>query len=159
MHQSIAHRVAAATVGPHEAEDVVQDAFVKAYTRLHQLDRARPFRPWVLGIVTNEARNRTRSRARYKAMVERVQHHEAVIAASPTDPATTAVRTDRQQRLLDAVLRLSPAEREIVALRWFADLSEGEIADALSCARGTVKSRLHRAMARLRVELGEEASG
>jgi RNA polymerase sigma factor (sigma-70 family) len=74
---------------------------------------------------------------------------------APSPEASTVAR-ERQQSLADAVGRLSAMDRRVIALRWFAELSEAEMATALDCAPGTVKSRLARALDRLRHELGEE---
>jgi RNA polymerase sigma-70 factor (ECF subfamily) len=68
------------------------------------------------------------------------------------------VAHDERQRLLDAVALLGERDREVVALRFFLGLSEAETAEVLGCARGTVKSRLSRALDRLRLVLGEEVS-
>jgi len=151
-YQQLALRVAYTIAGP-DAEDAVQDALVKAYTRLHTFRTGGAFRPWVLAIVANEARNRRRGSGRRDAMVLRVARQRE---ASTADPAAEAAASDDRQRLLSAVAALSDRDREVLALRYFAEMSEDETAIALGCPVGTVKSRLHRALARLRVELGEE---
>jgi len=150
----VASRVAYAIVGP-DAEDVVQDALVKAFTRLDQFRRGNEFRPWLLAIVANEARNRVRGSGRRSVLELRVAGQRHGVAP---DPAVEATATDTRQRLLSAVAQLPARDREVLALRYFAELSEAETAAALGCAVGTVKSRAHRALARLRVELGEEAN-
>lgn len=157
LHQAVAHRVAAAVLGSgEESDDVVQEAFVRAFTRLHQLDD-RPFRPWLVGIVANEARNRRRSRGRRDALVLRVAARAAT-AEDAADPSVFAEAHDAQRRLAAAVALLPERDREVVALRYFAELSEAETAAALGCPAGTVKSRLSRALGRLRSEMsGEEA--
>ncbi len=150
--QAVALRVAYAIAGS-DAEDVVQDAFVKAFTRLGQFRTDAAFRPWVLAIVANEARNRRRSSARRVALALRTADREA---GAPVDPATDVVSAAAREQLLGAVSALPDRDREIVALRYFAELSEAETATALGCPVGTVKSRLSRALTRLRAELGEE---
>ncbi len=156
MHQQVAHRVATGMVGSGGgADDVVQDAFVKAFTRLGQLDPDRSFRPWLLAIVANEARNRHRSGARYDAMTLRVAARADVRAAPWTDPEAAHAHAERQQSLARAVASLSARDREIIALRYFAELSEAEAAQALGCPPGTVKSRLHRALERLRAVIDD----
>lgn len=157
LHQAVAHRVAAAVLGSGtEEDDVVQEAFVRAFTRLHQLDE-RPFRPWMLGIVANEARNRRRSQGRREALVLRVAGRPDPWAGAGPDPAAIAEADDVRRRLAAAVATLPDRDREIVALRFFAELSEAETADALGCRAGTAKSRLSRALVRLRAALDEEA--
>jgi len=141
------------------ADDVVQDAFVKAFTRLDQFDDGRSFRPWLLAIVANEARNRLRSSGRHAALVLRVAARVDDEATDPAgDPERSHERSELRRRMADAVSALPERDREVIALRYFAELSEAQTAEVLGCAPGTVKSRLSRALDRLRVELGEEVS-
>lgn len=143
------------------ADDVAQDAFVKAFTRLHQFHEGRSFRAWLLTIVANEARNRYRSESRRAAVTLRVARNPASSEdgdAAVVDPADHAIAHERRLRLAQAVAALPDRDREVVALRFFAELSERETAEVLGCAPGTVKSRLSRAIGRLRVEFPQEAS-
>jgi RNA polymerase sigma factor (sigma-70 family) len=80
---------------------------------------------------------------------------DAPTAAGADDPEDAAVRQARRQVLTDALVRLSDRDREVLVLRYFGELTEVEMAAGLGCAPGTVKSRLSRAMSRLRTELGE----
>lgn len=153
-HQPLALRVAYSLVGD-EAPDVVQDAMVKAFRNLHRFRPGGPFRAWLLRIVTNEASNRRRSAGRRAQLALRVGREVSAGDTAPSPEASTVAR-ERQQSLADAVGRLSAMDRRVIALRWFAELSEAEMATALDCAPGTVKSRLARALDRLRHELGEE---
>lgn len=154
-HQALALRVAYTLVGD-DAPDVVQDAMVKAYRNLHRFRAGGPFRAWVLRIVANEASNRRRAAGRRSQMLLRVRAEPSSGGADPS-PEETAVTRERHERLAAAVGRLSALDRQVVALRWFAELSEAEMAVALECAPGTVKSRVSRALERLRREMGEEA--
>ncbi len=160
-HQAVVLRVAASMVGSGgAADDVAQDAFVKAFTRLHQFHEGRSFRAWLLAIVANEARNRYRSESIRAAVTLRVAQNPASNGgrdATTLDPADHAIVHDRRGRLAQAVASLSDRDREVVALRFFAELSERETAEVLGCAIGTVKSRLSRALGRLRTELPQEA--
>lgn len=136
-----------------DAEDVTQEAFVKAFRHLSQFRSGTNFRPWLLAIVTNEARNGHRSATRRSALAVRAASRRTIDDATPEELAVS--REDRQ-RLLDAVTRLAPRDREIVALRYFAGMTEADAALTLGCAVGTAKSRLSRALDRLRIEMGVE---
>jgi RNA polymerase sigma-70 factor (ECF subfamily) len=103
----------------------------------------------LLTIVANEARNRRRTRSRRTALALRATEPEA----HGEDPEATAVSRERRERLLTAVEQLRDDDREVLACRYFLELSEEETAAALGVARGTVKSRTHRALARLQEEL------
>jgi RNA polymerase sigma-70 factor (ECF subfamily) len=151
-HRRVALRVAYAVAGD-DAEDAVQDAFVKAYGALGRFRAGSPFRPWVLRIVGNEARNRRRSAGRRSALALRVADPGDARTESPED---AAVASERRRALAAAVASLDDRDREVIALRWFAELSEAEMAVALGVRPGTVKSRLARAMSRLRDVLASE---
>jgi RNA polymerase sigma-70 factor (ECF subfamily) len=155
MHQTIARRVATTMMGTGgEADDVVQDAFVKAFTRLDQFREGGSFRAWLLTIVANEARNRHRAAGRRATLALRVATRPD--AADPTaDPAQALEAAERRRRLADAVAGLGENDRAVIALRYFAELTEAETAAALGVPAGTVKSRLNRALGRLRSNLGE----
>jgi len=154
-HQRAAIRVAAVALGSSTgADDVAQEAFMKAHAALHRFNEGSPFEPWLFRIVTNTARNRMRRIGRQRALAVR-SGNLAVIGAPMADEIVTG-RAD-SQALIEAINRLRPADRLILVYRWYEELSETEIADALACRRGTVKSRLSRAMTRLRVELGADS--
>jgi RNA polymerase sigma-70 factor (ECF subfamily) len=154
-HRRDALRVAYG-IADGEADDVAQEAFLKAYRNLRQFRTGSSFRAWLLTIVANEARNRRRSFLRRNALVLRVHSRDTVAAPGADDPEDAAVRHARRQVLADALARLPDRDREVLALRYFAELTEVEMAAGLGCATGTVKSRLSRAMGRLRAELGED---
>lgn len=137
-----------------EAEDAVQDAFVKAHGALGRFRDGSPFRPWLLRIVANEARNRRRSAGRRQGLALRVAE-EVPPSDAVQSPEAAVLARETRETLLAAIGRLEPADRLVIGYRYFMDLSEGEMAEALNVARGTVKSRLFRAMARLRVALQE----
>ena len=143
-HQQIAFRVAYA-ICADDAEDAVQEAFIKAHGALWRFRPGAPWRPWLLRIVANEARNRRRSAGR--------REHLAVMAAGVATGATSAAPDYSAGELTAAIDRLEPPHREVVLLRHVLELSEAETAAALGCRPGTVKSRLSRALDRLREEL------
>jgi RNA polymerase sigma-70 factor (ECF subfamily) len=151
-YQSLAFRTAFVIAGDAaDAEEAAQDAFVKAHRALGRFRSGEPFRPWLLAIVANEARNRRRTRGRRAALALRAAVAEPGAAE---DPEGAALATERRERLLTAVERLRDDDRDVLACRYFLELSEEETAAALGIARGTVKSRTHRALARLQEELG-----
>ena len=157
-HRQAAVRTAYLATGANaEAEDAAQEGFVKAYYALPRFRAGAAFRPWLLRIVANEARNRRRSAARRERLALRAAAEVRSGDAVPSPEAALLTR-EENDRLLGAVERLSDEHRDAVACRYFLELSEEETAAALGVRRGTVKSRVSRALERLREELGEEAS-
>jgi RNA polymerase sigma-70 factor (ECF subfamily) len=138
-----------------EAEDATQEAFVKAYSALHRFRIQAPFRPWLLRIVANEARNR-RTRADRQARLRLRAAAPPGSGSNDASPEEIALAHERQRILLDALAGLRHEDRLVIVYRYFLQLSEAEIAEALGCPRGTVKSRLSRALARLRHRLSSE---
>lgn len=136
-----------------DAEDACQEAFAKAYRALRGFRVGAPFRPWLLRIVTNEARNRMRSNRRHENLRIRAVSGLHVLDA---DPADWILAEEARRRLLVAVEDLASQDREIITYRFFLDLSVAETAQALSIAEGTVKSRLARALSRLSEHIVEE---
>ncbi|MDQ2684156.1 MAG: sigma-70 family RNA polymerase sigma factor [Chloroflexota bacterium] len=132
-----------------EADDAAQAAFVKAYFALPRFRSGSPFRPWLLTIVANEARNR-RTAAGRRPMADLASIEHLAISGSAVDPEEQAVRAEREARLISVLNGLREEDRTVIALRYFLDLTEAEMAAALDCRPGTVKSRLSRALARLR---------
>jgi RNA polymerase sigma-70 factor, ECF subfamily len=147
-HQQAAFRLAYLLLGDaDEAEDIAQEAFVRAFRALHRFDADRPFRPWLLQIVANLARNRQRSVRRYLAALTRAAW---IVPESISALGERTAQTWEAQTLWQAVRRLSHADQQIIYLRYFLELGEQETAATLGIAPGTVKSRLHRAVSRLR---------
>jgi RNA polymerase sigma-70 factor (ECF subfamily) len=144
-HQDVAFRAAYLVTGSAaEAEDAAQDGFVKAWQALGRFRRGAPFRPWLLAIVVNEARNRRRHAGRQAALALRA------LDPGGEDVEYAAVRNVERERVMAIVAGMSEDDRLAIACRYFLDLSEQETAQALGWPRGTVKSRLSRALARLR---------
>ena len=155
-YQTLAFRVAYIIVGSAvDAEDAAQEGFVKAWYALGRFRVGAPFRPWLLQIVANEARNRRKSSLRRATLVARVT--EWARADTHPSPETEALVQERAQELLTAVNTLREEERLVVACRYFLSLSVAETAEALGLPTGTVKSRLSRALDRLRVALDARA--
>ena len=157
MYQGIAFQIAYLIAGSAaDAEEAAQDGFVKAFRALRRFRRGRPFRPWLLAIVANEARNRRRSAGRRDALALRAAGEIRPGDAAPS-PEAAVLGLERRRLLLDAVDRLSEEHRHVVSCRYFLGLTENETAAALGIRRGTVRSRLSRALERLRTEEPEDA--
>ena len=147
-HQEAAYRLAYLLLGDAaQAEDVAQEAFVRAYLALERFDPARPFRPWLLSIAANLARNQLRAFGRYLAAIRRLVQDESRPVESVEG---RAAQSWEAQTLWQAVRQLDFADQQVIYYRYFLDLPVEETAQALDIAEGTVKSRLHRAMNRLR---------
>ena len=141
QHQEAAFRLAYLLLRDSaDAEEVAQDAFVRAYQSLDRFDETRPFRPWLLQITRNLAKNRLRSLSRYWQMVRRYWQ-----AIEPNN-----VQQNEAKLLWQAVQQLRPKAQEVIYLRYFLEMSEAETAATLNTPPGTVKSRLHRALAQLK---------
>lgn len=155
QYQGLAFRTAYLLCGSAaDAEEAAQDGFVKAYRALGRFRRGAPLRPWLLRIVANEARNRRRSAGRREALALRAATQDRPGDAVPS-PEAALVSAEERTRLLAAVNELSEEHRLAIACRYFLELSEEETAAALGVRRGTVKSRLSRALERLRERLEE----
>jgi RNA polymerase sigma-70 factor, ECF subfamily len=152
MHQDIAFRTAFLfTRSAAEAEDAAQEGFVKAWSALSRFRSGAPFRPWLLRIVANEARNRRRSAGRRAELALRAAAAQPPGDAAPS-PEGAALERERREELLGRVNRLDERDREVIAYRYFLELSEQETAEVLDVRLGTVKSRTARALARLSEE-------
>jgi RNA polymerase sigma factor (sigma-70 family) len=149
-HGSIAFRTALVITGSAaDAEEAAQDAFIKAHAALGRFREEAPLRPWLLTIVANEARNRVKSAGRRERLTLRVAEERRLGGAVPS-PEAALLGSEQREELLRAIAELAEADRQAIACRYFLELSEQETAAALGCARGTVKSRLSRALGRLR---------
>jgi RNA polymerase sigma-70 factor (ECF subfamily) len=148
-HSDIAFRTAMLiTQNAAEAEDAAQDAFVKAWRALGRFREGEPWRPWLLKIVANEARNRRRSTGRRQALELRL------VPDGQAGSAETAVLAgETRSTLLAALARLRDDDRLVLGCRYLLELSEAETAAALGVKAGTVKSRTARALERLRGEV------
>jgi RNA polymerase sigma-70 factor (ECF subfamily) len=150
-HTGIALRAAAALGAGADAEDVVQQAFVKAYCALGRFRDGMAFKPWLLAIVANETRNTVRGAARQRTLADR---EAALVKAEPlipesADPAVATLEAERRAALLAALEKLSEEHRLVVTYRYLLEMDEPETAQALGWPRGTVKSRLNRALRKL----------
>ena len=153
-HQPIAFRTACLLAGSSaDAEDAVQDALVKAWRALPRFRAGAPFRPWLLAIVANEARTRRRAAGRRAAWTLRAAADERAPGDAAPSPEAAVLVRERSRELLQALEALGERDRVVLVLRYVLDLSEREMAAVLDCRPGTVKSRLSRALDRLREEV------
>ena len=150
-HAPVAMRAAVLLGAGSDAEDVVQEALVKAYRSLGSFRTDRPFRPWLLRIVANEARNAHRSAVRRAGREERVTRS---LPPDLVDPSVEVADREAKERLLATVGRLPDKLGQVVVCRYLLDLDEAATAVVLGVPRGTVKSRLSRGLAHLRDDLG-----
>jgi len=158
-HRQIALRVAFLVVGDQgEAEDVTQEAFVKAYHAMSRFRVDAPFRPWLLRIVRNEALNQRRRRGRQERLSLRLTHDPVSGGAAPS-PETTVLTAVERRTILEAVNELPDRYRDVVIHRYLVGLSEVETAATLRIPAGTVKSRTARALHRLEGALWELKEG
>jgi RNA polymerase sigma-70 factor (ECF subfamily) len=149
-YQQLAFRTAYVITGSAaDAEDAAQEAFVKAYRALDRFRAGADPRPWLLRIVANEARNRIRSAGRRRHLELRLAEGSRPGAAAPS-PESEVMASDERLRLMRAVNSLGEDDRLVITSRYLLDLNSGETAAALGIPEGTVKSRLSRALARLR---------
>jgi RNA polymerase sigma-70 factor (ECF subfamily) len=147
-HQEAVFRLSYLLLGdPDDAEDIAQETFLRAWNHLKRFDTTRPLRPWLLSIASNLASNRRRSAGRYLSALTRAFRNEPVSSAGIEEKST---RRMEASYLWKAVQTLSVPDQQIVYLRYFLDLSVAETAEILKIAEGTVKSRLSRALDRLR---------
>jgi len=158
-YQQLAFRTAYVITGSAaEAEEAAQDAFVKAFRALDSFRTGAEPRPWLLRIVSNEARNRVRSAGRRTRLELRLAEGFRQGDAAPS-PEAAAVEAEERQRLLESVNALDENDRLVIASRYLLELSSEETAAALGIPEGTVKSRLSRALARLRERVEAQAGG
>lgn len=152
-HQEAVFRLAYLLLGdPDDAEDVAQETFLRAWKYLTRFDTTRAFRPWLLSIASNLASNRRRSAGRYFAALTRAFRDEP----KPVMIDEQSSQHTEAQDLWEAVKQLNVQDQQIIYLRYFLDLSVGETAEVLQVAEGTVKSRLSRALEKLRTVIKHE---
>lgn len=146
LYQDTALRTAYLMTNDRQAaEDIAQNAFLNALRHIHRFDIERPFRPWFLTILTNEARMYLRGQRRHasEALDPRMPEEGASLIAQ-------VIQKDERARIRFALSQLDEPFRTAAVLYYFNDLTIDEVAEATSCRPGTVKSRLHTARQRLR---------
>ena len=156
-YQDVAVRTAHLICPETDADDAVQEAFIKAFDALPRFREGSPIRPWLLRIVANEARNRRRSAGRRQGLALRAA--DAAPQRTTPGPEQIVMAAEERSELLAALRTLRDDDREVLGARFLLDLSEIETADTLGIPRGTVKSRTSRALGRLREALTAERRG
>jgi RNA polymerase sigma-70 factor (ECF subfamily) len=129
------------------AEEIAQAAFLRVYERIEQYDAGRPFAPWFLRSVVNDARKAAVLRERNLPLDDLGAWEEA---ASDTNLEELALASETNEAIEETLGRLTPGQRSAIVLRYYLDLSESEMAERLAIPAGTVKSRLNSARQRLR---------
>lgn len=146
-HQQAVFRLAYLLLGDaDDAEDIAQETFLRAWKHLKRFDATRPLRPWLLSIASNLAHNHRRSAGRYLAALARAFREQP----TETPLAEASAQRSDANELWRAVQRLDMSDQQIIYLRYFLELSVVETAETLQVAEGTVKSRLSRALEKLR---------
>lgn len=143
------------------AEDVVQDAFLRAYRKIHQFDDGRPFSPWFLQIVMNAAKKAVTKQGRFlplEAPDDGKQMAEWLIDPA-TGPELLSESAETGEQVWEAIRSLTPDQREAVVMRYFLRRTEREMVQALGRPATTVKWWLHAARQRLRQLLGPTRKG
>jgi RNA polymerase sigma-70 factor (ECF subfamily) len=154
-HWPIAHRAAYLVVRDRAAaEDIAQEAFLSAVRRLDRFDRRRPFGPWLHRIVVNRAIDWGRAKRLRGELSSDPEAHPGAVErrAAPATERSSPISDD----VGDALATLDPERRAIVVLRYLLEFTPGEIAEALGIPRGTVNSRLRRALDELGMRLGRD---
>jgi RNA polymerase sigma-70 factor (ECF subfamily) len=160
-HRESAFRVALRITGSrHDALDVVQDSFIRAFDRLADFQRDAAFGTWLLRIVTNRALDHLRrQKVRLAVSLDADDRGTAVAISRPDDerPGEALERREQAERLLQAIDKLPPEQRAVFALYASGDVTYGQIAEIVGVPIGTVMSRLHHARRRLQEMLADLA--
>ena len=142
-----------------EAEDIAQEAFVRAYINIHTFDQKRNFSTWLFRIATNLCIDRIRKKKPDYYLDANVPGTEGLnmysqIAAAGELPEEEVERMETQERIQYEIGQLSDKYRSVIILRYIEELPLQEISDILELPLGTVKTRVHRGRAALRKQMG-----
>jgi RNA polymerase sigma factor (sigma-70 family) len=159
-YQSVAWRFALRLTGNEDAvQDLVQETMLQAYLSLGSLHNTARFKSWLCGIVLNVSRNYMRERRvaffSLEAIFEGLHFYPSPLYETPPTPEQLAEEQERYRIVFNAVNALSAADRDVILLFYYAQLSLREVVSVLNVAEGAVKVRLHRARQRLKVILQE----
>ena len=136
-----------------QAEEHVQDAFLLAWRGIRTFRRGSALKPWLMRILVNAVRSQQRKRSLATVPLE-----ESIPLGAPAGQHEAIEASEDRQAVRQALAQLSPEHRQVVVLRYFADLTVAQVAQSAGVREGTVKSRLHRALRHMR-ELLEQTGG
>lgn len=143
------------------AEDIVQTAFIRVYENIRQFDRQRPFRPWFLQIVSNDALKAvTRTKPTVSANNPNIKPilTDLPDSSSLTNPETLLEQVETRQELWQALQKLTPLQRKAVVERYFLGLNESQMSQQNNLDPQVIRSRLHSARLRLRALISSKRS-
>jgi RNA polymerase sigma-70 factor (ECF subfamily) len=144
------------------AEDVVQDVFLQIYRYIGSFDSQRPFAPWLLRCTANAALHAIKQDQGYLSFddppVNFSENGDAVVLADllpapDSDPEADIETAETEEQIEKALRQLSPEQRAAIVMRYYLDLSDNEMSEALNCAPSTVRWRLHTARKQLAIYL------
>jgi len=139
------------------AEDIVQAAFLRAFDKIRGFDETRPFRPWFLRIVVNDAIKAAIRQSHTIPLINDgdadYEHMLQTLDANIREPEDAVEQEELVTEMRQAIARLSPSQRAAVAMHYFLNLSTTEAAEQLNCAPGTIRWHLSVARDRLRILL------
>lgn len=158
-YQGIAYNVCYRMLGDaYEAEDAVQEAFLRVYRHLSRYDSGRSFKTWLLSIASNHCIDRIRRRRMLKLSLDDMLPYHPALASKEAGPEEATVKNEVRDSFQSMLDELLPKYRTVVVLYYWYDMSCKEIADALDTQEGTVKSRLFRARKQLAAQFGGYAA-
>jgi len=160
-YQVMAQRFAMRLVAKEDsAQDLVQEAMLQAYLSLKKLRDPARFKSWLCGIVLNVCRSHLREQKvdffSLEAIIGGLQFYPAPFSAAVATPGKIAEERELYRIVLDAVNTLSPGDRDIILLFYYAQLSLSEMVTIMNLSAGSIKVRLHRARQRLKAVLLEQ---
>ncbi|MDZ7264681.1 MAG: sigma-70 family RNA polymerase sigma factor [candidate division KSB1 bacterium] len=151
--QRLYHVVRNIVLQHDDANDILQDTFVKAFKHLERFDEQLPFYPWLLRIALNTALNQQAKAKRMHLRMISLDQHPAIDSPDPDDAVQHLEQTELQEKITDALAALPVDQRMVFVLRTSEELSYQEISEQLDISLGTVMSRLSRARAKLKTLL------
>ena len=139
------------------AEDIVQETFIRLYKRIHRFDENRPFEPYLMRSVINAALNAVRQDKKSVSLDSDPTLLETLLAQAASIESQVEF-AQLSQEILQALSKLTPRQRAVIVQRYYLEMSEQEMAQALASAPGTIKWLLNAARSRLRKLLNSERS-